>query len=222
MASRKPLIKKRAIKLRHQGHSYNEISSLLNISKSTCSKWLLGIKLNKQAIKRLIEKRERGRINSALTLRQYAKERDQYIQNKVARELSEFQLTNITGKLLCASLYWAEGGKNASGLYFANSDPAMIKVFVNLLRTYFEIKEDKLKALLHLHEYHEINKQKNYWSRITKIPVNRISIYKKPNSGHNIREGYPGCISIRYYDINLAKEIYFLYNALSKLNGGVG
>lgn len=221
MEPRKPRQKEQAIALRKQGYSYNEISQKLKVAKSTCSLWLKGVKLRKDAIHRLVDRQEQGRANGALTLRQYREERDNYIQQKVDKSLINFVFTPQVGKLLCAALYWGEGAKTKSWLNFTNSDPRMIKVYLSLLRNYFGVDEEKFRALLHLHGYHNVKKQKLFWSKVTGISEERISIYEKPNSGINIKQGYPGCISIRYYDVRLAKEIGFLYNSLVGKFGGV-
>lgn len=221
MSTRKPQIKTRAITLRTKGYSYNEICAKLKVSKSTCSIWLRDVKLDEAAVRRLVDRQDQGKVNAALSLRQYRKQRDDYIKQKVACSLKNFHFTPAVGKLMCAALYWAEGGKRQPALYFSNSDPNMVIVYLNLLRRYFTVEERKFRALLHLHEYHDVNKQKLFWSGVTLIPVEKISIYKKPNSRHNIRINYPGCISIRYHDVRLAKEIEFLYNAIIERSGGV-
>lgn len=221
MRPRKPQLKTRAISLRKKGYSYNEICSCLHIAKSTCSLWLRGIKLETKAIQRLVDRQNDGRKTAAFTLRQYREERDEYIRQKVEKSLDNFILSSSVGKLLCAALYWGEGEKNRSTLAFTNSNPSMVTVYLSLLRTYFEIDNSKIKALLHLHSYHDVSKQKIYWSKITGIPRKRISIYQKQNSGKNIHQGYPGCISIRYYDVRLAQEMKFLYNSLIIKFGGV-
>ena len=222
MNPRKPKEKEQAIALRKQGYSYNEISQKLNVAKSTCSLWFKNIRLEKSAIQRLVDRQNNGRSNGHLTLRQYREERDSYIKQKVEKVVQKAKISPEVGKLLCAALYWAEGEKKRNTVAFSNSNPAMVKVFISLLRNYFDISEKKLNALLHLHGYHNIEKQKHFWSKVTGIPTKKIASYLKPNSGINIRPGYPGCISIRYHDVRLAKEIQFLYNALiGIISGGV-
>ena len=82
-----------------------------------------------------------------------------------------------------------------------------------------EADEKKFSAFLHLHNYHNQVLQRQYWSKITKISLPRILIFHKKNSAKNIRERYPGCISVRYHDIKLAKEIEFLYTLLAQTLG---
>lgn len=221
MAARKSQIKAKAITLRKRGLSYNEICEKLNIAKSTCSVWLRGIRLDPIAVNRLSNRKDKGRQKANLTLRQYREERDRYIRESVLKICEEVQYTAQIEKILCAILYWAEGGKRESRLSFTNSDPVMIQVFLNLLRKSFNIHEEKLSATLHLHGYHDVRKQLRFWSKTTRIPRSKISIYRKPESGKNIRINYPGCIAVRYNDVRLAKEVEFLYKCFAAKYMGV-
>jgi hypothetical protein len=41
-------------------------------------------------------------------------------------------------------LYWAEGGKTRNDIRFSNGDVELLKFFLNFLRKYFNIKEEKI------------------------------------------------------------------------------
>ena len=45
-----------------------------------------------------------------------------------------------------------------------NSDPMMIAVFMNQLRSSFDLDENKLRALVHIHDYNNDNEIKEFWS----------------------------------------------------------
>lgn len=215
-------LQKRAVLLRKRGYSYSEISLKLGVSQSSCSLWLRNIVLSKKAQSRIAQLRKGARLKSAQSVQNRIANREKEIQDEVRKIFSNLVIETEIAKLFCAVLYWAEGEKNRNSLVFTNSDPRMIKLFLSLLRTHFQIRSNKLRAFLHLHGYHDLVSQKSYWSTITGIPSERIRIYQKPNSGRNIRQGYRGCISIRYHDVVLAKKIEFLYNALIEKYGGVG
>lgn len=210
----KPEIQKQAVQLRKKGYSYAEISSSLDVSKSTCSLWLRDVKLAKKAQMRILKVRRNAYLKAASTMKNKRDERDGLIQIRVNNILKDIKINRNLGKILCAVLYWAEGEKRTGALAFTNSDPAMVKTYIQLLRNCFKTDPKKFRALLHLHEYHDQKVQKKFWADLTGIPEARIAIYNKPNSGKNIRKGYPGCISVRYYDVTLAKEVEFLYNSL--------
>lgn len=74
-------------------------------------------------------------------------------------------------KLFCTLLWWCEGNKDNAMIRFTNSDPTLIANFLATLRSGFDIKEEKLRVLMYLHTYHDNEKQKQFWSRITYIPI---------------------------------------------------
>ncbi len=190
-------LKKDAIRLRQKGYSLKEISQELQISKSTASLWLRDVELDKAALGRLKTIVKAGQLKAAKN----KKLRTQ----KVLRDFSDNAKTfinNITvdcdmGKVLCAVIYWCEGGKYDGFVQFTNSDPNLIAAFMNLLRKSFDIDEKKLRVCMHLHDYHNENKQKFFWGNITSIPAKQfMKSYRKPNTGRRSRKK----LSRVYYD----------------------
>ena len=119
-------------------------------------------------------------------------------------------------KLLLAVLYGCEGAKTDRGsrVTFMNSDPLLIKQFTRLMREAYKIDERKWRCCLHLHSYHTDQKQIRYWSIITAVPENQFTkVYKKNKGGIRRRENYQGCLSLRYYDSLIARELYYIYQA---------
>ncbi len=215
-------IRKEAIKLRKRGFSFEEISSLLPVSKSTCSVWLKEVDLSDKAKLRLQKRGLDGRKRGQLSNHNRALLRDEGIARQIRAEISTLDLNKILLKLLCAMLYWGEGAKGQHRVIFTNSDPLMIRIFLKFFRQSFTLDESRFQASLHLHEYHNHDIQKKFWANITGIRLQKISIYKKPNTGLVKREGYLGCISIRYNDVNIAHTLESLYKEFGVKYGGVG
>ena len=70
---------------------------------------------------------------------------------------------------------------------------------------------------MHLHEYHDEEKQKKYWSKIANIPLKQFHrSFLKQNTKKRIRDNYPGCVSVSYYNAQIAKELIVLYNCFAK------
>lgn len=212
--------KNKAMWLRKNGRSFREISDLLNISKSTASVWTKDVNLGKKSLKRLENICKKGREKAVVTNKKKRAALVNDIKRKVRKNLVLKQTTSLN-KLLCALLYWCEGEKNESSIVFINSDPLLISTFLRLFRSGFRVDESKLRVCLHLHHYHNENKQKRYWSKVTNIPTNQFFIYRKPNTGKNFRKGYPGCASIRYHDYTKALELGFYYKIFAKKYGGL-
>ena len=89
-------------------------------------------------------------------------------------------------KIYLALMYWCEGTKTADNmLKFANSDPALIKFFMDMLKKGFKIDLQKTKALIHLHDYHNESRQISFWAKIIGIPKSQFhKSYIKPHTGN--------------------------------------
>lgn len=211
-------LKENAIKLRTQGYSYKEIAGKLNIAKSTASHWLRDIRLSIQAQKRLQGRRIFGYYKTMKTKRKKKRLLLKKYSSWANEILKKIEIGKTLSQIFCALLYWAEGGKFTDNhLEFTNSDPKIIKIFLKLLKKGFEIDEKKLKANIHLHEYHIEKKQKKFWSKITGIPSSQFNkSYLKPHTKKRVRENYPGCVRICYYSADTARRIKALYSSLIK------
>jgi len=202
-----------ALRLRKNGYSYEEISKKLKIAKSSAYLWCNQVVLNEKAKKRISGRMAIGIKKAKEVLKTKKDNIMKIISDNSNNYVSKIESNKEFNKLLCSFLYWGEGSKNTNSLIFTNSNPKMICSYLNLLRESFELDESKFRALVHVHEYHEDIEIKKYWSKITNIPLSQFSkSYLKPHTSKNIREGYKGTISIRYYNYKIALELSFIYN----------
>lgn len=206
----KSVQKSQAIKLRQEGYSLNEISRTLNVAKSTASLWLRSIELTEEAQVEISRKRSEARLRTVATRRaQTDKKIDQALEygTDIIRYI---KLDLPTTQLVCALLYWCEGAKIRRGNTFAftNSDPYLVETFMRLFRKGFDVDEKRLRLNLHVHDYHDQGQQLQFWSKLTNIPLTQChKPYQKPHTGKRTREGYQGCVSIRYHDVELARRL---------------
>jgi hypothetical protein len=74
-------------------------------------------------------------------------------------------------------LYWGEGTKaDKNVVKLGNSDPELIKVFMDFLVKFFDLKKDNFKFHLHLFSDIDINQATKYWMKDLKIK--RSQFYK--------------------------------------------
>ncbi len=213
-----------AAQMRQDGHSLKEISALLGIAKSTASYWSKDIILGEKAQIRIEDRRVQGRINAGLANRRLNAIRRErkwtQAQLKVLQEFQKVELNPSHSKLICALLYWAEGGKESGQLDFVNSDPRMIKTFLHFFRKGYATEESKFRVLVHIHDYHDDQEIKMYWSQVTDIPLTQFTkSYRKPHTGHNTHPGYKGCIRVSYHNSQIALELQALYNIFAQAYG---
>ncbi|MBU1034130.1 hypothetical protein KKI22_04290 [Patescibacteria group bacterium] len=143
-------------------------------------------------------------------------EKSLFHQKEAQKTLKQIIFTNPINKLICAVLFWAEGSKKTNHVAFTNSDPKMIVYFLGLLRQSYDLDEKKFRVSVHLHEYHDLEETLIFWSKITGIAKTQfIKPYRKPHTGLRKKPGYRGCVTIRYYDSEIARELTALYNDIS-------
>lgn len=83
-----------------------------------------------------------------------------------------------------------------------------------------DIDERKFRVLMHLHEYHDEEKQRVFWSRLTNIPRSQfLKTFRKPHTGKRVKEDYPGCIAIYYNSSETARKLKAIYKVFSEQVG---
>lgn len=211
-----------AIELRKKGNSLKEISDRLNIAKSTASLWLKNIELDQNAKIQIEKRQSQARSKASQTIKNKVKNRQRELSESANKMILKLNIANNPHlcKLFCSLLYWGEGNKTGYRVGFTNSDPIMIKTFIKLFRQSFSLDESKLRALVHIHEYHIESEIKKYWSKITNIPLSQFTkSYLKPHTGRIVRQEYKGTLRITYADTRIVDEIKAVYNELAKSLG---
>lgn len=212
----------KAIELRQKGFSLSEISKSLKVAKSSVSLWVSKVILSEQAQKRLDTKVTRGQTVSAENKKERTRAKLLNYYDVACREYDSLQSSPVLDKCFCSLLYWCEGGKHGNNfVQFTNSDPKLIQSFLKLLRSSFNIVESKFRICIHLHEYHDIDQQIDFWHRISQISKEQfIKPYIKKSAHKRIRKEYQGCCQIRYYDSEINNQITMTAKAcLDKIIG---
>ena len=191
--------KQKVISLRQLGYSVKEIANLVPVSKSTVSVWVQNMVLSKKAKVRLSKRHTHGQLRSQEVLREHRLLREADIARRANEYLSKVNIPEEINLLLLSLLFWCEGTKDG-GVIFTNSDPSTIRVFMELFRDCLPIDVDRIRITVHLHDYHNVEKQLLYWSKVTRIPLSQFSKpYIKPSVHKYTKENYPGCVQVRYY-----------------------
>ncbi|QQG52275.1 MAG: hypothetical protein HY931_02945 [Candidatus Falkowbacteria bacterium] len=207
------LDKDQALKLRLSGKSYNQISNLLKIPKSTLSVWLKDVPLSEKA-KSVIKSRTNELAVSKLIERNknqtvLASQRHEVIYKQATKEAKNL-LDNplfITG----VSLYWAEGYKKGwtdskwKSIDFANADSEMIAIMMLFFKKFLNIKEYKIKIQIMLHDEQNSQKALDYWRNITKVPKENFfkpcCVISKASNGKIKNKLEYGTVHIRINDV---------------------
>lgn len=207
--------KEEAKRLREQGVSYNQLHRMLKIPKSTLSSWFsksLGMPFDRKALLKHLANIRKLAVKAK---KKISLEELNLIQLKVRKELSNYRINNtVFQKSLLSMLYWTEGTKyeKMGGLRFTNTDPKLVKLFVELLKYSYKIDPSLLRVALHIHYYHKIKIVKKFWSTHLNIPESQFNyVYiKKRSATKRYRKNFMG-ICIIYYPVGkIRKEIMAL------------
>ncbi len=207
----KTLQKTFARELRTQGKSLKEISSKLNVAKSSVSLWCRDITLPEKEQYLLNQRglKAAGRLGALANKRKRAAQIG--VIKKLARKefvpLSPSALTRL--KDIGTAIYWAEGTKRGNSVDFTNSDPKMMKIAMLWFRSVCQVPEHRFRASIFYHSGQSEQEIKEFWSDITKIPLTQFhkSMFKKEGTGQRKNVLYYGTCKVRICDCDLLHRI---------------
>lgn len=220
----------KARQLRALGRTYQEIRLELNkdIPKSTLSEWCSKIILPPEYAEKIAELNKintnKGRVVALIV-------------NKVKREkfLEEINNRNVptslqikdghVAKIALAMLCLGEASKSsggASSFYLGNSDPKIIKIFLELLKQCFPFNIEKVRATIQCRADQDLDILESFWITNTGIP--KRLFYKPQIDPRTIgkptkKKDYKGVLRIDYLDskvwLDLESLAELIYNQLS-------
>lgn len=210
-------LREKVLSLRKEGKTYKEIIQSLktSIPKSTLSYWCRSISLpngyNRKVREYNLFNLEKAR---KIALQIQKRKRGNYLESLKGRNAHLAQLIrdpNIA-KITLAVLYLGEGRKSIkrSSIMFGNSDPNIVKLFLNLLRFCYTIDESKFRCTVQCRADQKTAELEKFWQDVTKIPASQFykarvdprtvgKISKKPE--------YKGVCRLDYFSAELLIEL---------------
>ena|SRR3989344_1600995 len=161
------------LNLRKQGKSYNEISALMKVPKSTLSAWLKNLQWSQSIAVKL---RNEATIKHIIRLEALHKIRGKHLKmvyEKAELEaLDDFEQLKYHPLFVAAiMLYWGEGDKLSKyRVSISNSESALLEIFVFFLKNMCNIKEQKIKAWILAYPNMDILKTRTFWADGTGLP----------------------------------------------------
>lgn len=203
----KKVEKLKALALRRQGETYNEILEKVPVAKSTLSLWLRETKLSKAQVQKLTAKKRAAQQRGGDRRREMRTNEISEINMQCKKDIISLSKRELF--LIGVVLYWAEGAKRSGNrpgvlIDFANSDPEMVSLFTKWLQEILQVPVSDITLRLHLHLDHKHREKgiKRVWSSKLKIPIDNFSrtMYKKHNP-KTVRkktgDSYIGLVSVR-------------------------
>lgn len=214
--------RQRALELRKEGKSYSQIKAILKVSKSTLSYWLRNYPLSKQRIRELRDWNEQRIERYRETMRRKREERLKAVYIKQKRII--FPLTQKEKYLSGLFLYWGEGSKTSPALTITNTNPAVIKFFINWLSECLDVFPKRLRVHLHLYQDMNIEKEIRYWTKLLQLKRSQFTkpyIKKslKSSINHKGMFGHGTC-KVTIGDARLSERVLMGIKAVSDYSVG--
>jgi transcriptional regulator with XRE-family HTH domain len=185
--------RERARELRAQSWTLQEIATELGVAKGSVSVWVRDVEFTP---------RPRNRGHSAqrphpLHMKKLAE--IEHCRVEAEAEYSEMSVDQLDAFAL--GLYAGEGAKTPGAVSMANTNPLLLRLFVDWLRRNFEIDEARLRARLYLHEGLDLDAATAYWSAATAIPESQFQRpYRAVADPSRRRAKHEcGCLTIVYH-----------------------
>jgi len=210
--------KQKAIELRKQGLSYNEILREVPVAKSTLSLWLRSVGLSQKQKQRLTEKKLASMKRGQEACRAKRIRITQEIKSVARKEVGKITKRDLW--LIGVALYWAEGSKEKEidgrvrngRVRLSNSDPFLIKTFLKWLTEIRRVPKTDIAFRIYLHETsrHRLLEVQKYWSEILNFPLDcfqKVSWKKNiiKTKRKNIGKNYFGLIDL---DVRRSTTLY--------------
>ncbi|MDD3531528.1 MAG: helix-turn-helix domain containing protein [Candidatus Pacebacteria bacterium] len=165
--------KEKAVLLRKEGKSYREIGGELHIPRSTLSDWFADEKWSAAIREHLAASAQETSTVRMVALNKLRGERLEKAYEAAVEEAKKELETLKYDPLFLSGvmLYWGEGSKDPrQGVKFADSDPAMIKLYVAFLKKSCRIPIEMIKAYVLIYPEIEEKTARAYWSKVSGLP----------------------------------------------------
>jgi len=149
--------------LRKKGYSISEISLYTGKSKSIVSRYIQGVEVLPEYISILKKKQGGSKVRS----------NDLWEKSKISASNILGKITTRDKMILLVGLYWGEGTK--SELNIINSDPILLRAFINFIKD-FGVSKERIKASVRIYEDIDSKKAITYWSNI--LDLNKSQFFK--------------------------------------------
>jgi len=215
----KKIEKDKAIILRKQGMSMNEIVDKLNVAKSSVSLWVRDIELTEKQKQQLSRK---GHTKGVIEKRRIARLTNEQNKRNVLIDNASEDIGKISKRdlfILGVALYWGEGAKKRNVIQFTNSDSRLIRIMMRFLKEVCEVPEIKFRGHIHLHTHLDSKKAEKYWSLVSGIKQKQLykTSQQHNKASKNKKDSLPnGTFNIYVCDTKLALSMKGWMNGLYK------
>jgi len=187
-----------------------EIARLVRVSVSSVSYWVRDVPLT--AGQRAELNRRMSANGRAAAGRSKAAREVRCSYQEHGRRLAQRRIPlHVAGCML----YWAEGSKSRNGVQFVNSDPAMVRYFVEFLRTHYEVPDEAIRVACNLFADHAERQYEieRFWLDALNLPQtclrkSTINVYSKYSKKKRKNRLPYGTVRVCVHSTRVIQSIY--------------
>ena len=192
-----------AIQPRQNGATNQEILQQLGMAKSTLWRWLKSEGFVETQPQKLTALKRMAQQKAVVAVRAGRLRRTRAAMEQGQREIGGLSQRDLW--VLGVALYWAEGTKQkphniAQRVVLTNSDPEMVKLFVQWLRDICGIPREQLNFELCIHKSGNIVAAQHFWASALQVPAEQFRIRLKQHTvaphRRNTADGYVGLVRV--------------------------
>ena len=227
MASQWSHMKERATSMRKRGTSIRAIEAKLGVPKSTLSYWLKDIPLADYQ-RRDLERRNRlglvkARKEAVKWHNAQKAARLEKASSEAAQTLQMIDISNdAIAELALAFLYLGEGMK-AHRTAMGNSDPVLLRFFVNMLRRIYNVPTQEMKCELHLRADQDPKSAITFWAGALDIPTINFGrpIIDIRTRGRSTYAHYKGVCVVRCSRVAIQRKLGYIASNFCQQAAGI-
>ena|SRR3989338_5098628 len=210
-----------ATEMRKKGASYSDIYKELRVPKATLSDWFGGEKWSQELRDRLAKDALKESTVRIIDLDKIRGEKLSHVYEQARKEArEEFERLKYHPLFIAGlMLYWGEGDKvTKHSTRLINTDPVMIKLFVNFLLHACKIPVERIRAQAIIYPDIDPESTVRFWSERSGIPTDKFSKCSVIKGRHKIRRISRGtctvCVSSTYFKVKVLEWLSILPNDL--------
>jgi transposase-like protein len=202
-----------------EGASVKEIAARLSVSTSSVSHWVREIELTAEQFLVLEQRGFRGRLIGA------ARNRERSYLRRLSSQREERERAAVCNPRHMAGcmLFWAEGSRSRNSVCFTNSDPAMVRFFLDFLVEEIGVPRDAVRVEINLFADHRAyqDRLEDFWLRYLELPrrcmrSSTVNVYSRDSKKKRTnRLPYGTCRLV----LHSTHVVHHLYGAIQEYGG---
>lgn len=203
--------------MRRHGASVRDIEKRLGIPRSNLSYWFRGVTLSERH-KKLLQKRHELALVTARkeAVKWHNSQKEKRMRDARTDALKTLARIDISSKetieLALAILYLGEGAKKNSFTAMGNSDPRILRFFVDSLSYLYDIPRSQFKCHLHLRADQNPRSLARYWSAQLNIPIENFlkPLIDKRTLGTKTYPTYKGVCAVSCGRVAIQRKLMYI------------